>query len=481
MQHKSRCSEPRRLQQPILVTTAGIGIAILATYKASSMVMTIAVVFTLVVIVALASTRSDLLAGLLLITIPLVHHSSVVWGQILVRGANVEGVESGLMTSALAATAATLVLAITLGHKLKLTSVYESAIELFRRFPFYWVYLLLSVTGLVVGLVRGNSLHYIMSDTYNFLQPVASLVLSYVIARDVLGSRLSEGFIKLMLFVFSSGILVNFAFSVFWYHRLSSASGTPVLALGSLYFMARAGAGPTRERLTNWFFYLVFAIPVVASLKRAVWVALAIAVVVPWMQDLKHLRITRIQALAALTITLCIILGVGVTARAAPLFGQNIYLSQVVGRFGRLNSSEFAYRFVEAGAAIATLKTSIVNWAVGLGSGATFAVFFPTRVDPQLHNIHFTPAAVLFRYGLIGLVAYYGSLVSSLRSLSRLRRSSWLLRLAYYYLILQIVSSFSAYTLTSDVILPSIVGVGLANLLHDRSQARTKGALPGEE
>ncbi len=101
----------------------------------------------------------------------------------------------------------------------------------------------------------------------------------------------------------------------------------------------------------------------------------------------------------------------------------------------------------------------------GLGHGAAFENYaVNSHKDELTHSVHFTPAAMLLRYGVVGILFYLVIAAAALRPYRR-KKSEWMLPsdvvVMRCYGIVAVLGSLAIYGLVDDMIIGAMLGASV--------------------
>jgi|GEM_PF-2781936 hypothetical protein len=277
------------------------------------------------------------------------------------------------------------------------------------------------VFGLAVGLIRGNSIRYLIGDFGHVLFAVAG----YIAAANM---SLSRGFIETFVRRLSAVLTISYASVLFVIYAIAVPAGMSVyigmgsepLLLPTAYYL-RTG----RKGMTALCLALIFL-----SGKRGVVVAAAF--MVPFLVSMmRGRRLWRALITSALCACLAIggivfIAHVGTDYLDGRALGMLLKKYDIAAPTGKALESVIAAegiesalttggldhatsgRIDEALAAIRHFKT--IPYASLVGGGAGFVYPVPAWGVAMRHNVHVSPISILTVYGWIGLFLVYGAL-----------------------------------------------------------------------
>jgi hypothetical protein len=410
-----------------------------------------------------ASTGYSYILGTLIAAAVVLRHSSVVWGQFLVRNQQYEDVADSLALAALGTASISVAVWILLLPAFSRARSRAGLLKFVRLAPFYLICLALALVSIPIALVEGNSNRYILSDTYNLIQPfmIGALSAGYAAIVRPTAVRWTVGILAIS---FGLAALVNSASSLIYFGNLSPAAGGNSLLIGFVAAIAALKYAPNRHaKLWLLLITALVTLPVLLSLKRAVWIAAIGGVGLVSIQDaLSSRRRDRRRPRSAKTLVFWAGSTVAVAwtlLSGAPLVGMDGVAEPITRRFAQIGEAAAEYRVSEASAAIDDLtRRGAFAWIAGAGTGATFDVAAGAQSKAELHNIHVTPVAVLYRHGVTGLVLLVVALSITVVRLSRLRNRGPIEWMTYVYFVMLIITSLSAYTLVPDAFAATMIG-----------------------
>ncbi|TWT77773.1 hypothetical protein Pla123a_15690 [Posidoniimonas polymericola] len=119
-------------------------------------------------------------------------------------------------------------------------------------------------------------------------------------------------------------------------------------------------------------------------------------------------------------------------------------------------------------------------WAkyFGLGHGAAFEnAAIDVHGEELTHSVHFTPAAMLLRYGAVGIV-FYGAIAVAILAPRKHHGSAWVSRsdlmVVRCYGVVAVLGSFAIYGLVDDMVTGAMLGVCSMNRPHNRSSRQRR-------
>lgn len=309
---------------------------------------------------------------------------------------------------------------------LKLSSVYEHGLVLT---------VMLSVIGILVGIVSGNSLKYVVSDTYTFAAfgVVYFLSLASVSRKEVM--LLLTALYKLAAILLIGSLIIQVGNLL-----LGSLQDTGVAARYVLPILFMSFMMPNEQTAQRIFssskryrYSLLFGalLNVFLSFSRGEWIVTAagmfLAVLLSYPSSSKFGRFRRaIQGVwIILAILVVVQVGFSFTPQSTTISRLGFYTRS---KFVALTNDLVRLQAVQKDNAIASgsldqkvaetldvqhymaTEGNILTYIVGFGNGAEFLAQRAKVVSPgtkgigYVHNIHNMMYAKMFRYGLVGLI-----------------------------------------------------------------------------
>jgi len=137
-------------------------------------------------------------------------------------------------------------------------------------------------------------------------------------------------------------------------------------------------------------------------------------------------------------------------------------------------------RLAEINLVLETLADSgVLAQMFGLGHGAAFDNYAVNLEGDELtHSVHFTPAAMLLRYGVVGILFYLVIAIAAVRP-HRQKKSAWMLpsdvAVMRCYGIVAVLGSLAIYGLVDDMIIGAFLGTyALDRQLFSRNRRASK-------
>lgn len=356
-----------------------------------------------------------------------------------------------------------------------------------RKLPVYRVHLILAAVGLLLAVIYRNNPLFTVSHATYMVQPVAILALSILVGRLVTRTSDLERLAQVTLLCFLVGGVVNFVVAAGVLRTIDSAAGVPYLAIGIIYGLARFRFGIGRP-MVNLALSAVSVLILLASVKRALYVAIALLMFVVVVQDLFDRHRPRIfqssrqlTGFVAGTIGLVTILfGVVVSQweQVQMVAEDAIVIEGVIARFDQFGGNQLGYREAESRQALQTLTDRHeLSWIWGRGFAADYDVTFAQIYNTNERFIHVEPVFMVFRHGIVGAALYYLALLVTFLWLMHRRNDNWLMWSAYAFFIVMFIQSLSQTWFSPDVVIPALAGWGL---MLARRQTPPPAAEPSE-
>jgi hypothetical protein len=273
---------------------------------------------------------------------------------------------------------------------------------------------------MLVGIARGNSIGYVLGDTYKF----ALIPITYWVCVEVVSQPHQRQF--LWKFLMISGLVVSivgmliqfYKFAIGWRYRLGK--DVDLFALAAFVLLYLSSARKMTKRLSLLAIALL-VIGAVVSLQRRDW----LFVILVWGFAALIKKGWSRARLIWLTLISCVLLLLGFLflrlALPGVLEGATMHLERrlaftfegdepdsSVGR--RLDEIEYVVQEFQ--------DASPIYLLIGLGQGAEFYDPVSGKAGSQaelVHNIHNTYVSVIFRTGIIGLLLTAGFVFLSLK------------------------------------------------------------------
>lgn len=326
---------------------------------------------------------------------------------------------------------------------------------------------------MLVGIARGNSIGYVLGDTYKLLLiPITYWVCVEMVSRSRQRQFLWKFLIGSGLIVSIIGMLIQFyKFAVGWPYRLGKDVDLFALSAFVLLYSSSSQKGPKRLSLLAVAFLVIGAI---VSLERRDWVF----VVLVWLFATAIKKGWPRVRLIWLILISCVLLLLSFLflklALPGVLEGTVMRLEQrlaftlegdepdsSVGR--RLDEIEYvAKEFKDA---------SPIYLIIGLGQGTEFYDPVSGKTGSRanlVHNVHNTYVSVIFRTGIIGLLLVGGFIVSSLKFAYNGARHAHkhqflsdrvFLQAALIYLLVSFIVNWNVAPSIGEVQLATIIGL----------------------
>lgn len=345
--------------------------------------------------------------------------SRLIYEATLVLGISLPGAiatQSALRLSALfsGGFTITLFIVVLLRGRFKLTG---TDIWVFTFFLFY------NFVALLVGVLHGNSTVYLLGDFYNTLQ--VGLIF-YALVR--LSERNPRLIVRIWFAYCIIAILVEARYLLEYveliiqgnYHRVKGGN----YLLGLLSFSLFLSSKSKLSRNIAIVGMASASIVVLLAAYRAKWFFLLFGAALIYLLA-KRYRENSIKLLPVILIfvsMLCLIIGPNLREISAMIQKRLMQETIYIYRAENIDSSSYQ-KIYEARRVIEEFAKQPSMLLIGFGNGAQFditseAVIYireRNRESMKLHNIHVTYFAILFRYGLIGLILFLAIYSSFLR------------------------------------------------------------------
>ncbi len=341
-----------------------------------------------------------------------------------------------------------------------------------------WV-AIIAIVGLIVGLLSGNQVKFIVGDSYKLLLLPLSIVVGFNVRAESIVRH---------AFPLSVAASISFAFAI----AATLASGySGAVGFGAFYHLIPLcfllSGLSNRSGLIRITLYVVVILAIVVGFKRGVYLA-ALFVGAAALVSLPRGQRTK-ALVSALVIVASSFSILGVTNLIQGDSSSTFDLAQ--GRVAEtveddeLDSSS-ASRIQEVKSSWNYFTNSeyfpIRLILFGMGSGATYDYDDPSlrlnaiaEGSSSIHNIHFTPMALLFRYGVVATI-----LLTAAYSYIVWKAFSYMTCLPYglsrkvasfvgYYGLGLLVSSLFGFTIIGEPLLPLMWGA-LHKMLQDERQ-----------
>lgn len=283
----------------------------------------------------------------------------------------------------------------------------------------------LAVTGLVVGLLRGNPPGYLAGDALRLALSSFAVVLGFRLNAKEAVSVATVASIACVLADVTSLVqyIEGYVVEGQWFVR--AGGGYPAaLGLGLVLLSYGIGAGGGRGVLRSRFRspghrppetfrsrsrYVLWGLAILAidlsagllSLFRALWIGV-VAFLLTWAAHrlVRGRGIQRTWPIGAIMV--CGLAGaavVGLTGAGEAVANRVVSVTE-----GGVTERSIAVRLWEMDHVRDELERLPLGWLVGKGAGATFN--FTEIGEPQWHQVHNSFSLLLFRGGQVGLVLY---------------------------------------------------------------------------
>jgi len=322
-------------------------------------------------------------------------------------------------------------------------------------------YVAINVYGALLGFAYANDFSFLASDSFKFLL----LPGGYVAFRLAQKELQPERVLKIaVIFVVVFELLKFGAFAATQGGFLGMVYGGILDFLPLAYVGSRMLLKPGMLNIIIWTAYFVV---VLLGQKRTLLVVSMTSMLFFAWSARRRRRTWGFFAMALVALTL--IGGYTATTEVAKLSGEAI--KRISGTDIASDIGSRSKRLREVRLVVEELhKGGVVAWVFGYGHGATFVEEVPDRRTGArvTHSVHFTPAAMLFRYGILGLALFVGTAVTVLKrsriepmqSGATLSRSSQMAIRGY--LIAAVLASLVIYGLVDDLLVGVLYGIATA-------------------
>lgn len=278
-----------------------------------------------------------------------------------------------------------------------------------KEMLFYCLLLYWSLWSFCQGLLLGNSVVYVFSDTVYLL---FALMAYYVMRKERLSIEIDINI--------RSALYLSFVLG--WLPLALSGLGVEYPVALQMLLLATALVALFSGRTLAFF---ILATPLIVSLplgNRSMAITFMLCIVVVLVAMLLRGKLFGTWKYVCLISGLGLVIYVFVTNTYAYNFlektplGQRIVHTQQVLSGNELNFSSdvsLEQRVYEANMVMEKLREHPISWLVGYGSGATINMSGAPDSSvtnaallgsSMVHNIHLLPAAILYRYGIVGLM-----------------------------------------------------------------------------
>ncbi len=263
-----------------------------------------------------------------------------------------------------------------------------------------WLFAALAWYGLVPALIHRNDLIYIAQDLFK-LSFVPAGYLAYRLARERLDVKRFALFLATSVLLFE---IVRLAI-----HVLAKGTGTrlvygtiiDVLPVAAFFAFMLHSTGARR-----FLFFLLTVASLLMSLIGQKRTVLACICLLACFFVVSTLRKNTTFVVFAAIVTTCALAALALAGALSGEFEVDVF-RRLAATDVRADIGESSVRFKEVKIAMRTLKEGGVGALLfGYGHGATFELWHPVRGVETVHSMHFTPAAMIFRYGFFGVVFF---------------------------------------------------------------------------
>lgn len=328
------------------------------------------------------------------------------------------------------------------------------------------IFVLLALFGLVVGLIHGNNPTYLVGDTFRLVAVPLAFLCAFIGARGNHAFELLKAVAGIVfLFLVMHGVIALYYFAQTGY--LAAGIGGYMMMLPTVFLFS---SFLLRKHSVRMLVCLLIAITVIAlSLKRAVWVETLACAMLVLMLNRQRLSL-RLLGRVAMVGVCCIVLVISANPTAVTAIVQTIQ-ARLTHTFMHWQTDSYRSREVEAAVRELHGRSPPLGPFLGAGSGAQFRMLgegvgvdpATLSLAPDLHTIHFTPGAVYFRHGVLGLFLFLGALALIFRALWR--RNIGASMDAHHAIISQTSLLYVSAILLNSLVAFSIIGdinLGLA-------------------
>lgn len=323
--------------------------------------------------------------------------------------------------------------------------------------PLMMLYAFLNVYGVLLAVIYANSQTYIAQDVFKMtLVPVGFILVWYDPPKNA--SRLLE---RLANIVFAYQIIKLLMYLVWFRSSYGFVYGGVTDLFPLCFYGARACSSETRTGFRDVLMSAASLSMIAAGQKRTLVVCGAALAVYFLLTNFGHVfrRVWPYLAMAA-CVTILVLFG-GLTEKIVKhdrfrrLMETNVAASIGI-ESKRSREVRIVYEELD--------RLGRAAYVFGTGHGAIFEeeIAQHTSGETVTHSVHFTPAALHYRYGLLGL-ALYGLTVMHLLFYRARPVSGWVsassLRGLEAFGISTIVCSLTGFGLVDDVMVGSILGI----------------------
>lgn len=352
-------------------------------------------------------------------------------------------------------------------------------IDMLRTSRTVLVFASVALYGIILAIIYQSPVSYLLSDSFKFLLVPAGLVAGRLLAR-----RIGVTWVGILVVAFSFLFLIlKFVFFVY------VNDGVTGLLYGGIadflpFVIALSVAVFARGRYAAvWFaVFVATALLLIMGQKRTLLILMVF--------NLSYVltrfwRRPRVWVMFTVLTTGLIVAGgaflqlnVGADSRLLNRFVRTDVNTDIGVESRRYREVRLVFEELLERGALAVL--------LGIGSGATFEEEIPDRRTgiTTIHSVHFTPAAMLFRYGGIGIAYYiwfFGFGYRVLRAAERLggKRAVRGVFVGFrLYWVDAFVASWVIYGFVDDLILGLFLGVALEWLYCCRQESEWRKGAP---
>lgn len=331
--------------------------------------------------------------------------------------------------------------------------------------PFCVVLLGINFYGLAVGIISGNSLLVISQDVWKYLFPLVG----YLAGSAVLQQKDSAYPLTILFYVTVLAMVVRFGYFYLERGGIFDLRYGGVAELFAVSFAVASIAG-SRASAIKWSVFLVAIFLLIAVGQKRTVIFLSGAMILTLLPMLAAQR--RVISIFVFLFPLAVI------AVLSMAFFGDLDFASLQDTFTKLTSRNLldisgeVRRTLEVEVIWQMMVREPVAFLFGFGSGAEFQLptFHRPTLEETFHSVHFTPAAMLYRHGLAGVLVYVWVALCLIRLRPRVQTSE--LRTvtiaASLYKIAAFISSFTIYGVMDDI----LIGVCTASLLNVKRQKR---------
>ncbi|MFA6096747.1 MAG: hypothetical protein WC788_03925 [Candidatus Paceibacterota bacterium] len=325
----------------------------------------------------------------------------------------------------------------------------------------------------IVGFIRGNSLSYAIGDAYIYLSFGLTYFLSaFFVSKQGIFKIID--FIVYFIFIFIMIPETIYKFSQYFSTSTFGASGLFYYLLPFIYFFCRYESENSKKMLYR---LTVSAITTIFTLYRTLaFGMIAVVALSPILG--KRLKRSYFKFMGIILFLLSILLTLHF-AQILPIMGRYDLTYYYNSLFNPEWSDKRDARVTETVSALNTMSNDDLSYFWGMGHGAIadmtndegyeavyqFDDSGGSLEEGKVHSIHFTPASVFFRTGLIGLAGFVSFLVFALIFLyerysgSGHEENRLYSKIVLLIFVVSIIYSFSRYGIMNDLVLAAFLGL----------------------